>query len=173
MSKKNADHHGATPATLALEKSGISFTIRTFEHTSGVTDFGSEAAEALAAEGYVAERICKTLMVNLTGGPHDGRMAVAIAPVTTTLDLKAVAAAFSAKKAAMADPTAAERSSGYVVGGISPLGQKKRLVTVLDLSAADHETILVSGGRRGLDIEMTPDDLAAALDATLAPVARD
>ncbi|HIW92655.1 MAG TPA: Cys-tRNA(Pro) deacylase [Candidatus Corynebacterium avicola] len=173
VSKKKSDHHGATPATLALEKAGTSFTIRTFEHSSGVTDFGAEAADALAAEGYVAERICKTLMVDLTGGPHSGQMAVAIVPVTTSLDLKAVASAFGAKKATMADPTAAERSSGYVVGGISPLGQKKQLPTVLDLSAADHETILVSGGRRGLDIELTPDDLVGTLDATLAPVGRD
>lgn len=170
--KKKHATTGATPATIALEHAGVDFTVRTFEHTSGVTDFGTEAADALAAEGYTADRICKTLLVDLEGGPHSGRMGVAVVPVTTSLDLKAVASAFGAKKATMADPHAAERSTGYVVGGISPLGQKKRLVTVLDDSTTQHSTILVSGGRRGLDIEIVASDLASVLDAALAPVGR-
>ncbi|MGO1950231.1 MAG: Cys-tRNA(Pro) deacylase [Mycobacteriaceae bacterium] len=170
MGKKQK--HGATPATLALERAGVDFSVRTFEHTSGVTDFGSEAADALGEEGFTADRICKTLLVSLDGGGRDGQLGVTIVPVTMTLDLKAVAGAFGAKKATMADPRAAERSTGYVVGGISPFGQKKRLATVLEESATEHTTILVSGGRRGLDIEISPSDLVRVLDATAAPIDR-
>lgn len=171
MGKKNRnsrDGHGATPATVALDRAGVPFTVRTFEHTAGVTDFGAEAAAALSTE---PERICKTLLVSLAGGDLDGSLAVAVLPVTTHLDLKAVATVFGAKKASMADPAAAERSTGYVVGGISPLGQKKTLPTVLDAAADGHDTVLVSGGRRGLDIEIAPADLVSVLDAAVAPVA--
>lgn len=166
---KAGSPHGATPAVLALEKAGVDFTVRTFEHDPGIADYGDEAAAAL---DMPAQQICKTLLVDLDGGPHDGHMGVAVVPVTMMLDLKGVATAFGAKKAAMADPAAAERSTGYVVGGISPLGQKKRLPTVLDASVASEPVILVSGGRRGFDVELTPDDLVAALDATVSPIGR-
>lgn len=170
MSKKDRrKQHGATPAVLALEKAGVDFTVRTFEHDPEVEDYGDEAAAAL---DMPARQICKTLLVDLDGGPHDGRMGVTVVPVTMMLDLKAAASAFGAKKATMADPKAAERSTGYVVGGISPLGQKKRLATVLDAEAASEETILVSGGRRGFDVQLTPADLVAVLDATVAPIGR-
>lgn len=170
MSRKaKKQQHGATPAVLALEKAGVRYTVRTFEHDPEVENYGDEAAAAL---DMPAQQICKTLLVDLDGGPHDGRMGVTVVPVTMMLDLKGVAAAFGAKKAAMADPAAAERSTGYVVGGISPLGQKKRLPTVLDAAAASEPVILVSGGRRGLDVELAPADLVTALDATVAPVSR-
>lgn len=167
--KKSGRQHGATPAVLALEDAGVDFTVRTFDHDPGNDDYGAEAAAAL---DVLAEQICKTLLVDLDGGPHDGRMGVAVVPVTMMLDLKAVASAFDAKKATMADPKAAERSTGYVVGGISPLGQKKRLATVLDESAASGSRVLVSGGRRGFDVELAPADLVSVLDATVAPVGR-
>ncbi|AGP29823.1 Cys-tRNA(Pro) deacylase [Corynebacterium terpenotabidum] len=167
--KNRKNQHGATPATVALEKSGVTFTVRTFDHDPEVTDYGTEAAAAL---DMPARQICKTLLVDLDGGPHDGQMGVAVVPVTMMLDLKGVASAFGAKKATMADPKAAERSTGYVVGGISPLGQKKRLPTVLDAGAAAEPVILVSGGRRGFDVELSPADLVSVLDATVAPVGR-
>lgn len=168
--KKNNTGTGSTPATLALEKAGTTFTVHTFTHTPGVTDFGGEAASALG--DVEPDRICKTLLVSLDGGPLNGRLAVTVVPVTMTLDLKAVAHAFGAKKATMADPSAAERSTGYVVGGISPVGQKKLLDTVVDDGTQDHPTIFVSGGRRGLDIEIAPGDLVDVLGARFAPVAR-
>jgi Cys-tRNA(Pro)/Cys-tRNA(Cys) deacylase len=111
--------------------------------------------------------VFKTLLVDTGSG-----LAVGVVPVDRQLDLKAVAAALGVKKVAMARPAHAERSSGYVVGGISPVGQRRALPTVLDSSAADHATILVSGGRRGLDLELSPTDLARITRATLAPIAR-
>jgi Cys-tRNA(Pro)/Cys-tRNA(Cys) deacylase len=168
--KKTKSSTGGTPATLALDAAGTAFTVHTFEHTPGVTDFGAEAAAALG--DVETDRICKTLLVTLDGGRHAGSLAVTVVPVTMTLDLKAVATAFGAKKAAMADPADAERSTGYVVGGISPVGQKKALPTVVDASVRDHATIFVSGGRRGLDIEIAPGDLVDVLGADIAPVGR-
>jgi Cys-tRNA(Pro)/Cys-tRNA(Cys) deacylase len=111
--------------------------------------------------------VFKTLLTSV-----DGRLVVGIVPVSGQLDLKAVAAAVGGKKATMADPADAERVTGYVVGGISPIGQKKALPTVLDESAAAHPTVFVSGGRRGMDVELTPADLAAVTRATLAAIRR-
>ena len=124
-----------------------------------------EAAEAL---GVPPERVFKTLLAEA-----GGVLVVGIVPVTGQLDLKALARAVGASKAAMADPAAAERSTGYVVGGISPVGQKRALSTVLDDSALRHETVFVSGGRRGLDLELTPADLVRATGAATAPIRRD
>lgn len=153
-----------TPAMVALSAAGVSFTARPYEHDPAAGSYGLEAAEALGVE---PERVFKTLLVST-----DGRLAVGIVPVTGQLDLKAVAAALGAKKATMADPAAAERATGYVVGGISPVGQKRAHPTVLDASATAFETVLVSGGRRGLDLELTPGDLVAVTGATVAPIAR-
>lgn len=159
MAKKSA---GSTPATVALLRLGIAFTERSYAHDAAVTDFGDEAVTAL---GVPAERVFKTLLAEV-----DGTLAVAVVPVAGKLDLKALAAALSGKKAVMADPTFAERRTGYVVGGISPLGQRTRLRTVVDASAMEHETVLVSGGRRGLDIELAPAELCRATSAILAPI---
>lgn len=167
---KTQNRHGATPAVLALKDAGVDYTVRTFDHDPEVDHYG---AEAVAALDIPARQICKTLLVVLDGGPCHGQLAVAVIPVTMMLDLKGVATAFGAKKATMADPRIAERSTGYVVGGISPLGQKKRLATVLDADAAAESTILVSGGRRGFDVEVRPTDLVSVLDATVAPVGRN
>jgi Cys-tRNA(Pro)/Cys-tRNA(Cys) deacylase len=153
-----------TPATVALTKAGLAFTIHAYEHDPAAKSFGLEAAEAL---GLAPEQVYKTLLVEV-----DGKLAVGVVPVDRQLDLKAVAAALDGKKALMADPVAAERSTGYVVGGISPIGQKRLLPTVIDSSAADFDTVYVSGGRRGLDIGLSPGDLITITSARTAPIAR-
>ena len=154
----------ATPATVALTRAGVPFTTHAYEHDPAASSYGLEAAEAL---GLDPERVFKTLFVEV-----DGHLVVGIVPVSRQLDLKAVAAAVNGKKATMADPSAAERATGYVVGGISPLGQKRAHPTVLDETALAHETIYVSGGRRGLDIGLAPQDLVRLTQATTAAIAR-
>jgi Cys-tRNA(Pro)/Cys-tRNA(Cys) deacylase len=153
-----------TPATVALTRAGVAFTTHPYDHDPAAASFGLEAAEAL---GLDPAQVFKTLFVEV-----DGRLVVGIVPVSRQLDLKAVAAAVGGKKAAMADPGDAERATGYVVGGISPLGQKRRHPTVLDESALAHETVYVSGGRRGLDIGLAPADLVRLTEATTAAIAR-
>ena len=156
--------NGGTPATVLLERAGVPFTVRAYDHDPAAVSYGLEAAQALDVD---PARVLKTLLVHTDAG-----LAVGIVPVDRQLDLKAVAAALGQKKAVMADPTVAERATGYVVGGISPLGQKKALPTVLDSTAVDFETVLVSGGKRGLDLELAPQDLIALTRATLARIAR-
>ncbi len=162
MAKKKSS--GGTPATVALESAGIAFEVKAYDHDPSAESFGMEAAALL---GVDAARVFKTLLAQTDGG-----LVVAIVPVSGKLDLKALAAAVGSKKATMADPFDAQRSSGYVVGGISPIGQRKPLPTVLDESALQHATILVSGGRRGLDLELSPTDLMAITHATSAPIGR-
>jgi len=161
---KRSDAAAGTPATLALARAGIEFTAHAYEHDPRAAEFGLEAAEKL---GLDPERVFKTLLANV-----DGALAVGIVPVTRLLDLKALAHALGAKRAEMADSAVAERKTGYVVGGISPIGQKTALPTVLDESAILAETIFVSGGRRGLDLELAPDDLLAVTGGRYAPIAR-
>ena len=153
-----------TPAINAAKQAGIAYRIHEYEHDPGAASYGLEAAEKL---GIPAERVFKTLVAEV-----DGRLAVAIVPVATSLNLKALAAALGAKRAEMAEMAQAERSTGYVAGGISPLGQKKRLPTVLDGSATSCETIYVSAGRRGLEIELRPEDLLAITDGLLVQLSR-
>lgn len=156
-----------TPATAALIAAGIAFTEHAYRHDPAAPNFGLEAAEALALTGAIEpERVFKTLLADA-----DGRLVVAIVPVTGKLDLKALAAAVGGKRAAMADPALAERRTGYVVGGISPIGQKTAHETVLDETAELWDTVFVSGGRRGLDLELTPADLVRATGARLAAIA--
>lgn len=154
----------STPATAALTRLKLPFRTHTYAHDPAVDSYGLEAA---AATGVPAERIFKTLLVDTGAG-----LAVGVVPVSGSLDLKAIAAALQVKKVAMADPAAAERSSGYVVGGISPIGQRRALPTVIDSSARDFGTVFVSGGKRGFEIELAPEDLAAATRATFAPIGR-
>lgn len=155
---------GGTPATVALIASGIAFEVRTYEHDPRATSYGTEAAEAL---GVDPARVFKTLLACL-----DAKLVVAIVPVTGQLDLKALARALGGSKAVMAEVTAAERATGYVAGGISPVGQKRAHPTVLDTTALEHPTILVSGGRRGFDIELAPHDLVAVTGAVTATIGR-
>ena len=154
-----------TPATVALAAAGIAFTGHAYEHDTANTNFGLEAATAL---GLDPAQVFKTLLADV-----DGALTVAIVPVTGKLDLKALASAVGGKKAEMADPRVAERKTGYVVGGISPIGQKTRHVTVLDETAELFDTIFVSGGRRGFDIELAPSDLLAITGGSIAAIARD
>jgi len=154
----------ATPAVDVLVRSGTNYRLYEYTHDPAASSFGQEAAEALGTE---PGRVFKTLISAI-----DGRLAVAVVPVTAELDLKAMAAALGVKKAAMAEPAAAARATGYVVGGISPLGQKRSLPTVVDESASGWPTVFVSGGRRGLEIELDPVDLVTLTGATLAPLAR-
>ena len=170
MAKRSGS--GGTPATAALTRARVPFTVHTYDHDPAASSFGLEAAEALELD---PARVFKTLLAAVdfsTGSGGSQRLVVGIVPVTGQLDLKALAAAVGGKKAAMADPADAERVTGYVVGGISPLGQKKALPTVLDSTAADHPTIFVSGGRRGMDLEVAPADLIAVTRASYAPIGR-
>jgi Cys-tRNA(Pro)/Cys-tRNA(Cys) deacylase len=146
-----------TPAVVAAERAGIPFTLHEYEHEAGAA-YGLEAA---AKTGVDAARVFKTLVVT-----QDGALSIAIVPVAAQLDLRALG-----KRAALADRAAAERATGYVLGGISPLGQRKRLPTLLDESALAFATIFVSAGRRGLEIELAPDDLVRLTDARVAAVA--
>lgn len=164
MARKERGGSVGTPATVALTRAEIAYAVRTYEHDPAAESFGLEAAQALGVE---PGRVFKTLLVDTGDG-----LAVGLVPVDRTLDLKALAAALGVKKVSMADPVAAERSSGYVVGGISPIGQKRSLPTVIDDSANQHSTVLVSGGRRGLDLELTPVDLVRATGGSTAPIAR-
>ncbi|WP_326690987.1 MULTISPECIES: Cys-tRNA(Pro) deacylase [unclassified Streptomyces] len=165
MAKKSKQKSGsATPAIVAASGAGVEFTTHAYEHDPAAPSYGLEAAEAL---GVAPEQVFKTLVAEV-----DGALTVAVVPVSASLDLKALASAVGGKRATMADPAAAERTTGYVRGGISPLGQRKKLPTVLDASATEQATVCVSAGRRGLEIELAPGDLAALTDATVAPVAR-
>lgn len=152
-----------TPATALLTRQKVAHTVHSYEHDPRHTSFGLEAAEAL---GVPPEQVFKTLLAEV-----DGNLVVGIVPVSAQLDLKALAAAVGGKRAKMADVTAAERATGYVAGGISPLGQRKRLPTVLDASAEKFDALFCSAGRRGLEIELSPADLTRLLDAKLAPIA--
>lgn len=141
-----------TPATVAVARAGVAHRLCEYDHDPSAPAYGVEAAEKLAAD---PARVFKTLVAEVDGG-----LVVAVVPVAMSLNLKALAAAAGGRKAVMADPTAAERATGYVVGGISPLGHRKRLPVYLDASMQDHATVLVSAGRRGLDLELAPEDLA-------------
>ena len=156
---------GGTPATVALERAGIAYSQHPYRHDPAVASYGLEAADRL---GLDPAAVLKTLLADV-----DGHLVVALVPVSCRLDLKALAAAVGGKRATMAEPAVAERSSGYVVGGISPIGQRRPLPTVVDRSATGLSTVYVSGGRRGLDLGLSPDDLVRLLDATVADVARE
>jgi Cys-tRNA(Pro)/Cys-tRNA(Cys) deacylase len=147
-----------------LADAGVEHQVHPYAHDPAARSYGLEAATALGVE---ASRVFKTLVADV-----DGALCVGIVPVDRSLDLKALAAAVGGKRAAMAERAAAERATGYVLGGISPLGQRRRLRTVLDGSAFEHATVLVSGGRRGLDVELAPADLARLTAATSAAIAR-
>jgi Cys-tRNA(Pro)/Cys-tRNA(Cys) deacylase len=155
---------GGTPATVALTAAGVDFTLHAYEHDPRAASYGLEAAEALGVE---PGRVLKTLLASL-----DGALVVGIVPVDGQLDLKALARALGGSKAVMADVAAAERATGYVAGGISPIGQRRAHPTVVDASASGWPTVFVSGGRRGLDVELTPADLVAVTAATTAPIGR-
>ncbi len=152
-----------TPATAALIAAGVAFTEHSYAHHPAAGSFGLEAAEALGVE---PDRVFKTLMADV-----DGRLVVGIVPVTGKLDLKALAAAIGGKKAVMADAALAERRTGYVVGGISPIGQKTAHPTVVDETAELWDTVFVSGGRRGLDLELAPAELVRVTGAMIAAIA--
>jgi Cys-tRNA(Pro)/Cys-tRNA(Cys) deacylase len=152
-----------TPAITMLTRSKVRHTVHPYEHDPRSGSFGVEAAEAL---GVDPRRLFKTLVASV-----DGALAVAVVPVAGSLDLKALAAAVGGKRAAMADPAEAERATGYVRGGISPLGGRKRLPTVIDSTASEFETMFVSAGRRGLQVELPPEELIRLTGATVAPIA--
>lgn len=159
-------HQTGTPALLALTGAGVDHQVAAYEHDPGTElGYGLEAAAAL---GVQPEQIFKTLVADV-----DGRLTVAVVPVAGHLDLKALATAVGGKKAAMAQRPDAERATGYVAGGISPLGQRTRLTTVVDETVWLFDTVYVSAGRRGLDVGLAPDDLVRLTDAVVAAIARD
>ncbi|MEP7161030.1 MAG: Cys-tRNA(Pro) deacylase [Dermatophilaceae bacterium] len=161
---RSATRRGGTPATAALAAAGIAFTEHAYTHDPAAPAYGPEAAAALGVEPAQAY---KTLVVRAGTA-----LAVALIPVDRRLDLKAMASALGVKAVTMAEPADAERSSGYVVGGISPLGQRTALATVLDDSMGAWEIVYVSGGRRGFEVSLAPADLAALTGARFAPIAR-
>jgi len=152
-----------TPATALLAKQKVAHTLHAYDHDPRHESYGLEAVEAL---GLDPARVFKTLVADV-----DGKLTVGVVPVTGQLDLKALAAAAGGKKAKMADPVAAQRATGYVLGGISPLGHRSRLPVVIDASASSFETIHCSAGRRGLEVELSPADLVRLTSAVLAPIA--
>lgn len=159
---KSAKPGAATPAMRVLREHGIPFAVHEYPHDPDETAFGPEAAALL---GLDPRRVFKTLIAQA-----DGDLVVACLPVSGQLSLKGLAAAVGAKRATLAEPKIAEKATGYVVGGISPLGQRKTLDTVVDVSALDHRTVFVSGGRRGVDIEIRPESLISATKARTAPI---
>ncbi|MEV4204149.1 Cys-tRNA(Pro) deacylase [Nocardia salmonicida] len=155
----------STPAIKAL--GGIAHRVHSYSHDPRAESYGGEAVDALGEElGVRAAQIFKTLVIELSSGA----LAVAVVPVPARLSLKAAAAALGASKASMADKTKAERTTGYVLGGVSPLGQRKKLPTVVDASALDWDRVLCSAGKRGLEIELAPADLVRACAAVTAPI---
>ncbi len=152
---------GGTPAINAAVRAGVTVRVHAYQHDHAAQSFGLEAALAL---GVATERVFKTLVACIDGSTW----AVAVIPVKVKLNLKSLAAAAGGKKAEMAEPSRAESLTGYVVGGISPLGQRRRLPTFIDASALDFDTVFVSAGRRGLDIEIAPADLIRLTQARAA-----
>ncbi|SHF76230.1 Cys-tRNA(Pro)/Cys-tRNA(Cys) deacylase [Jatrophihabitans endophyticus] len=152
-----------TPATVLLAREGVAFTLHPYAHDPRAEAYGDEAAAALGVE---PERICKTLIATVDGSP-----ACAVVPVAARLDLKAFAAALGGKRGELADPAAAARATGYVVGGISPLAQKTRLPVVADETVELFDTVYVSAGKRGLQVELAPADLLRVTGATVAAIA--
>ncbi|MGZ4589551.1 MAG: Cys-tRNA(Pro) deacylase [Actinomycetes bacterium] len=169
MSKKARAAHGGTPATVALTRAGVDFDLHPYETQpheprAAAPSYGEEAAAAL---GLSTDRVFKTLLARV-----DERLVVAVVPVSGSLDLKSLAAAAGGKRAAMAEPADAERATGYVVGGISPIGTRTALPTVVDETVADGPVVYVSAGRRGLQVSLAPDDLLRVTGATVAPIRR-
>lgn len=163
MSKtKSCGRSGGTPATAALTTAGIAFALHPYEH-HGTDNFGAEAADALGVDPH---QMFKTLVARTADG-----LVVAVVPVAARLDLRALARAMGAKKAQLANPQDAARSSGYVVGGISPIGQRTPLPTVVDGTVGNYDTVFVSAGKRGLQIELASTDLIAATEALVADIA--
>ena len=154
-----------TPAVAMAKRAGIDFKIHQYEHDPAHDSYGMEASEKLSLD---PARVFKTLVVSLD---HQA-LAVAVIPVSSRLDMKSIARLFSHKKAVMADAAEVQRATGYIVGGISPLGQKRRLPSAVDLSARNFNTIFVSAGRRGLELELSADDLARLLDANFEAIAK-
>lgn len=152
-----------TPAVVAVERGRVEYVLREYTHDPDAQSYGMEAAEKLGLDPAI---VFKTLVASV-----DGKLTVALVPVAQSLDLKALAAAVGGKRAAMADVHEAERATGYVTGGISPLGQRKRLPMVIDESAFSHPRVCVSAGRRGLQLELAPADLARLTGAKPAPIA--
>jgi len=157
-----------TPATLLLEKEHIPHVVHAYEPDPAAASYGEGAAAALGIE---PERMLKTLLVEVAFSDA-GRLVCGVVPVSGSLDLKALAMAVGGKRGVMAEPAAAERSTGYVVGGISPLGQRTRIATVVDETAELFDTVYVSAGRRGLSVELAPADLVRLTEAVIADVAR-
>lgn len=168
MASRTRSKGAGTPAIAALIRAGVAYAEHAYEHDPAASSYGGKAAEVMGVE---PARVFKTLLAQTDRRENHG-LVVAIVPVSGHLDLKALAAAVGTKKATMADPALAERTTGYVVGGISPIGQKRALTTVLDASALEHETIYVSGGRRGLDLALAPADLIAVTGAVTAVIGR-
>lgn len=162
--REKSSRSSATPATVLLAERGIRFETHSYEHDPRAASYGLEAAEAL---GIAPDRVFKTLVAAVDSG-----LVVGIVPVDASLDLKALAQAVGAKRAEMADQRDAERKTGYLAGGISPVAQKTPLSTVLDESAESHETIFVSGGLRGFEIELSAADLLRVTGGRLAPLAK-
>jgi Cys-tRNA(Pro)/Cys-tRNA(Cys) deacylase len=155
---------GGTRAIELLGRLGVAHTVHRYDHDPASRSYGREASDALAVP---PDRLFKTLVADV-----DGRLTVAVVPVAGNLDLKALAAAVGGKRAAMADPADAEKSSGYVTGGISPLALRRQLPVVVDDSALRHPTVFCSAGQRGMQIELAPADLVAAAGASTAPIAK-
>lgn len=169
MAKRSGGRaEGATPAVRVLHEAGVEHALHAYDHDEHESGFGEEAVRSLAAAGLdvTADRVFKTLVADV-----DGRLVVAVVPVAARLDLKALAAAAGGRRAAMADPARARRSTGYVLGGISPLGQRTAVPTVVDASATGFATVLVSAGRRGLQVELAAADLVRLTSAVVADVA--